>query len=371
VKGIVILHFQPIELYPPIQNLLHELEKANLNRQILVLTTATYVSVSTFGIKSRKIKILRLGMSGHKLMPLRRYWNYLYFNTASLLLLILYWPNHILYFETLSSFPAYLLKRFFKSSTKIFIHYHEYVSNDEYQNGMTLTRYFHRLENYLYQKSEWISHTNKYRMELFRQDNCQKILSPTFIFPNYPPKKWYRTPKMILNWPLKIVYIGSLSLTTMYSKEFTDWVISQNGNAQFDLYSYNCDDDARRYFKALNSKFVNLLDGLDYNQLPAVLNTYDVGVILYKGHIPNYIFNAPNKLFEYLACGLDVWFPNVIIGSLEYCTKETYPEVLSLDFNSMDSWFLKKPLDRSNVKYLPTNYYSENVARELIEKLNL
>lgn len=50
--------------------------------------------------------------------------------------------------------------------------------------------------------------------------------------------------------------------------------------------------------------------GINYSDLPGVIRAYDVGVILYNGHIANYVFNAPNKLFEYLACGLDVWSPS-------------------------------------------------------------
>lgn len=50
------------------------------------------------------------------------------------------------------------------------------------------------------------------------------------------------------------------------------------------------------------------MNPIDYYELPKELIKYDIGLVLYKGHIPNYIYNVPNKVYEYLACGLQVWY---------------------------------------------------------------
>jgi hypothetical protein len=58
----------------------------------------------------------------------------------------------------------------------------------------------------------------------------------------------------------------------------------------------------------IDSKYINLFESINYFKLPEVLIKYDVGLTIYKGFIPNYIYNVPNKVFEYLACGLKVWY---------------------------------------------------------------
>jgi hypothetical protein len=76
---------------------------------------------------------------------------------------------------------------------------------------------------------------------------------------------------------------------------------------------------------------------------------------LYKGHIPNYIYNVPNKVYEYLACGLQVWYSkdlltteklNVGFNDIENNTLiPTFLKVLHFkNYNSHDKIFVSKIL---------------------------
>ena len=65
-----------------------------------------------------------------------------------------------------------------------------------------------------------------------------------------------------------------------------------------------------RIFIKNKNQYVQFKGHINYDNLPTTLNKYQVGVILYKGHIPNYVYNAPNKLFEYLAAFLMFGIPN-------------------------------------------------------------
>jgi hypothetical protein len=94
-----------------------------------------------------------------------------------------------------------------------------------------------------------------------------------------------------------------------------------------------------------------------------------MGLILYKGHIPNWIDNAPNKLFEYFSSGLDVWLPFQMTGSLPYVTKGTYPRVMALDFEKMEEADLFAMTDNSGLVFKPSSFYSEQVYAPLWEKL--
>ena len=128
-------------------------------------------------------------------------------------------------------------------------------------------------------------------------------------------------------------------------------------------------DSARNYIDTLNSMFIEVKPGLPYDELPRIIKNYTVGVVLYNGHIPNYIYNAPNKLFEYLACGLDVWLPQTMIGSLPYVTQNSYPKVTALDFTTLPEFDLYSGIDRTGLHFKPTTFFCEDVLIEITKLL--
>ncbi len=329
------MHFNPVEMYPPIQNFIRLLEKEDLSKHITILTTAgRYKSLSRFNTIHPEIKIIRLGQSGPGIGRLARLYYYFIFYASAVLLLLFKRPATVLYYETISSFPAYFYKKFINRAASIMVHYHEYTSPKEYQQGMFITRLYNRYEKWLYPRLQWLSHTNAYRMQLFLKDIYPLQLQHSAIIPNYPPSSWYKEKKAIPAAPIQIVYIGALSLQTMYTKEMAEWVQAQQGKVFWDIYSYNITPDAVEYIMRLNSLWIHLKEGLDYTGLPEVLGQYHIGVILYKGHIANYIYNAPNKLFEYLSAGQQVWLPDVMTGAKEYADKKN---VVSVNFENLQS----------------------------------
>ena len=362
----MIIHFQPIELYPPIQNLIRILEM-EFSGLVTVISTKSVKKFSPFQSFSENIQMKRIARSGHGLLPLARYLNYCVFYAGALFTLLQLRPKRIMYFETISSLPAYLYKIFFYKNVELFIHYHEYTSPTEYDSGMLLNRYFHRLEKHLYPRATLVSHTNQFRMDMFKEDILPSTITNPQIIPNYPPVKWKTLPKPTHS-PLRIVYVGSLSLTTMYVEAFANWVVGKQGEVVWDIYSYNYTAAAEKLIDALNCPWIRLCPAVEYDQLPEILRKYDVGVILYTGHIPNYVYNAPNKLFEYLACGLDVWFPKVMVGSLQYVRDKMLPKVLAFEFDNLANINLITAMDR---QYVISNntFFCEDVLLPLINKL--
>jgi hypothetical protein len=364
---ITILHFSPLELYPPIQNLLNELG-AQAGTKVLVCTThSSKTSLKTFSPIGKNIKIHRFGRPGGSVFS--RYLSYLFFTLGSILVILGSKTRRLLYFETLSAFPAYICRNILKLPVEVLIHYHEYTSPREFASGMKLTKIWHNLEKKLYPIASWVSHTNEQRLQKFIKDVEPVIVKCPFVLPNYPPSSWLKSVADKPTLPLKIVYAGALSLNTMFTREFASWVIRQNGDVIWHIYSYNFTNDAKEYIENLSSKFIKLLPGVDYENLPQILNQYHVGVILYKGHIDNYVFNAPNKLFEYLACGLSVWFPQNMIGSLPYQTfGRSFPEVVALDFQNlnMDPKDVVKNYDHP---ITPSPYTCDEALKPLLKKL--
>ncbi len=371
MKKIAIIHFSPLELYPPVQNLIGQLEVTKLNgtRFYVITTSSAGYHLSVFRSNSSEVKLLCFGNSGQVLNVLRRYLNYVYFYSAALVHLIIHRPESILYFETLSSWPVYIYKKFIFPSCKILVHYHEYTSPTGYASGMKLTKYFHELEKWIYPRTVWVSHTNEFRMKKFISDIAPVTINNVEILPNYPPRSWMRKPQNKANSPLKVVYVGALSLDTMYLSEFANWVIKQNGDIVWEIFSTNITDQAKEYIEKLNYSGISLKKGINYSELPETLVRYDVGVILYKGHIPNYVYNAPNKMFEYLACGLDVWFPNVMLGSLPYQDIDHYPKVIAIDFTKLNELSRDELINRPAQKKTD-EYFCEDILEPLVNKLN-
>jgi hypothetical protein len=200
---------------------------------------------------------------------------------------------------------------------------------------MWLNRYFHNKEKWLYPRAAWISHTNEDRLQQFARDENLDMRLQGYALPNYPPQAWIQQKERNTGLPLKIVYIGALGLDTMYTEAFARWVMAQEGKVIWHIYTHNISADARRYIESVQGDWIRLYPGVAYHALPDVLRQYDIGVILYNGHIPNYVYNAPNKLFEYMACGLDTWCPAVVKGCIPYITNDTWPKVISFDFSSL------------------------------------
>ena len=266
---------------------------------------------------------------------LGRYWGYLKFNFGSFLQLVVYRPSTIFVFETYSIFPAYLYKTLLPR-TKVHIHYHEYTSPQEIKNSSLYFKGLHGLEKKLFRTCESLSHTNEDRMELFLKDYPFINPSKGIIAPNIPPSNWYdfsqNNKKENTSGITRLVHVGALSLETMHIEKIVEWVIAQKGLFTLDFYTDNITDDARKFIEGLQNSYIQLHHSINYFELPKVLIHYDIGLTLYNGHIPNYVFNVPNKVLEYLACGLGVWYPNELISTKKFVLEHEILGCSSIDY---------------------------------------
>lgn len=366
-----IVHFGAPELYPPVMNAVNYFATVSGEQKIVLLTTTSPDSVQEYMPAADNISVLRLGKIGFHSSSPRKWFTYCWFNGISALLLLFYRPRKVLYYESISSFAPVFYKRFVRPSAGLFIHYHEYMTPGEYAHGMRLVNWYHKMEKKVYPFSAWISHTNEYRMELFAQDNTGITIPNKQTIPNYPPAAWMagsdRNKKIFRDVPVRIVYIGALSLETMHLASFAQWVERQAGRVTWDIYSLNMSRETREYLAGLNSAFINIKPGVYYSGLPAILGNYDVGVILYKGYSPNWIYNAPNKLFEYHVCGLDVWLPAEMVGSLPLVTDRTFPRIIAIDFDNPGT--LAELTDRRELSFKQFEFTCEQALYPLAQQL--
>lgn len=386
MSNLAIIHYMPLEYYPPVTNLLDTIAREYFQqfRALYVFSCHNVKCRKEYQIPQNKAqatpqlphsnKIKRSPFPKETDNGLIRLFKYLHFNLFSLLGLIIHRPSSLLYFESYSAWPAYIYSRYFNRKCRIFIHNHEYADKGWYNTTMHQVRYFHRLEKkWLYPRAVWNSQTNSDRLEFFHNDH--PALKPEIlkVMPNYPPSSWKKNmaiPITSEEHPIKIIYVGSLSFHSTYLKEFCDWVIKQNGEVQFDVYAYNLYNDVKEYLNQIKSPYVNYFaKGMEYKELPQLLSQYHIGLILYKAHNENYTFNAPNKLFEYLACDLSVWYHYTLQGPQTYNTKDTFPKVIPVDFENLHQFDWKAAIDKKNLTHQPSVYFCEEVYEELIKEL--
>ncbi len=363
-----MIHYQPIEWYPPVMNMLNFLGR-KYNGEIEVFTHADYRNNQVYDHPD--IEIRRFPFSNDYGF-VRRMLSYIRFTLNVVIWLFRQKPENIFYYETNSALPVYLyfkLTRFRHS--RLFIHYHEYNTEEQYREGMKLVHYSYKKErDFLWKNATWISHTNTFRLKFFQED--YPFLNNLSILPNYPPKDWSAeiNPLTEITIPVKVVYVGSMGMDNFYLREFSEWVDEQGGKVIFDIYSHNYTPESNEYLQRLNSPYINLNDkGIGYDDLPEILKNYQVGLILYKGFNKNFTYNETNKLFEYLACGLDVWFSEETKGIYKHITQDTYPKVVKLDYNRLSDYSIDELIDHRGLAYKPSEYFCEEVYDGFLDKL--
>jgi hypothetical protein len=386
MSKLAIIHYMPLEYYPPVTNLLDTIATGHSQKfkSINVFSCGNVKGRKKYQIPQNKTKstpkptisitIKRSLFPKETDNGLIRLYKYIHFNLLTLLGLLIQRPTSLLYFESYSAWPAYIYSRFFNRNCRIFIHNHEYADKGWYNTTMHQVRYFHLLEKkWLYPRAVWNSQTNSDRLKFFHNDHPALKPKTLKVLPNYPPRSWGKNitiARTSAEHPLKVIYVGSLSFQNTYLKEFCDWVIKQNGQVQFDVYAYNLYNNVKEYLNQLQSPYINYFDkGIEYQNIPVVMSKYEVGIVFYKAYSENVINCVSNKFYEYLACGLDVWFSTIMKSTHQHITSDTIPKVIPVDFEKLDQFDWKAAIDKKDLTYQPSVYFCEEVYEELISEL--
>jgi len=335
-RKLALVHWMPLEMYPPAMNLAREL--AAQGWDVTVFTTRNRHGLDDFSAPgvtvSRSSSPSQDGVTPRALV-------YAGFHFGTARKLISDAPDAVMYFEPQSSFPVFLAGMV-RPGMPVFIHHHEYHEPAEFTRpGMRLARLFHKLEQkVLFPRAQWISHTNAARLELFLADNPTGLEQRSKVLPNMPPASWGDEPNNAWKYqqagPLRMVYVGSLSREDTYIDSCVRWIQRQPAKTvTLDIFAYNADDDTRKFLLDLNSDIIHFHpEGAKYDDLPQLLRRFHTGLILYRAETSNFRHNASNKLFEYLACGLDVVFPAPMLGVKQYERSAETPRVMQVDFDS-------------------------------------
>jgi hypothetical protein len=353
---VTVVHWFPLEQFPPVQNLLHVLGRQG-QIELSCLTTSNDRGYPDFFVTG--CRIFRRRFPGSRLSRLSRLWLFLSFPICVFLRLVWLKPDVVIYLEPHSA-PGVFLYAVLNPLCRIFIHYHEYRELSHYlERGNLVARIAHWLERHgLYQRAEWISHTNPDRVSMFLEDVPAVASAKMRVMPNYPPADWATGDAA--RWPaegepLRLFYAGAASFRDTWIQEICQWVLSQPAShVTLDLMINNSDPATREWLESIRCDQIAVdTQGVDYSELPRLLRRYHVGLILYRGTTRNYIYNAPNKLFETLICGLDVWYPSCMLGVRPYQREDVVPRVLETDFGHLNGLNLRTRRSRAGLKTVP------------------
>jgi len=370
LKRVFILHMLPLEYYPPVTNLLDVLAK---DGSLTVQVFSTHNTKNRPAYSNPNIAIYRCTYPAYLKNPIGKVLAFIQYILGPLRRLMRFKPDSILYFEPHSAMPVYLYQKFVNSKVQVAIHHHEYYAKEDFNGpSMASVRWFHRLETgYLYHKAYWISQTNAQRLALFKNDHKFVKDSVLQMLPNYPPNSWLQTAKpTIQDKPLKLLYVGALSFENTFIEEIIGFVLAHSASVTLDIYTYNASASVKDYLHHINAPSIRFFEeGIAYNAIPELAQQYHIGLVLYKGHNLNYIHNAPNKLFEYMACGLEVWVPEVMTGCLPYLNHKERPVVRTVDYTNLNDTLLTDYQNHVNLPFKPSPYHCEAALQPLIKAL--
>lgn len=348
----LILHFNSIERYPPATNVAEHLKSIGMD--VKVVSTA----VGNTPASTRMLTKLKLT------------WEFAKFHLSAMGALIFGSFDLVIAYEHLSILPILWTQKV-NPPQRLWLHFHEYTSPEEIGCAGAFSSQCWKHVTAVVERSDFTSHTNVWRLNGFRSDmGLSALADKRFGFiPNTPPQTWLdRTPE---HWntptpakrPLRLVYHGALHPDTTYIVHLCKLLDEANGQLTLDVYTADSID-------GISSAHMNVHPSVPYMDLPEVLTEYDLGLIIYRGLIPNYQFNQPNKLWEYLGCKLPVLVSSNLDDSM--ISPDMSGRVAKFDFEvgSFQDFIqtLEQLLDATtaNVEIEPFEFHLDQVIKRLL-----
>ncbi len=336
---IAYLHVLPLEYYPPATNALSILSRHPGWR------VRAWSSANARNLTQWRDDAVRVSRPFHPHSASRlpfRAGGYMAWHLRTAAEIAAWKPDALISVEPHSALAAWLYYRVMQGRAALFIHHHEYYAREDFsRGGMRLLRRTMPLErDYLFPRAEWVSQTNEVRLRLLREWNHGIREEAARILPNYPTEEWALRAKALprpdRGQQLRLVYAGSASFDDTFIREAAEWVAGHPGTMSLHVAGNNVSRDVWDWLESL--KLPNITTdraGFDYDALPGLLRHFDVGLIIYKGNTLNFVHNVPNKAIEYLACGLNVWYPIQMEGMRLFRRRFPAEALTEVDFQKL------------------------------------
>lgn len=309
---VAYLHNLPLEYYPPATNALEHFA-SRPGWEVRAWTVDNTRHLQPW--KHERLDIRRLPFGDQSKGALSRAIAYTSWHMRTAVELRRWKPDVIIAVEP-NSMPAlsfyYSLLR---GSAPLFIHFHEYYAPEDYSNpGMRLLRAAQRIDNdALLERAVWVSQTNEDRLRMMFETHPRLRKESGRVLPNLPPAEWVKRaqyPATNDAGVTRMVYVGSASLEDTFIRELAVWVSDHRADYSLHVAGNNITEGVWEMLESLDAPNITTNPrGCSYAELPDLLTGFDIGLILYRGNTLNFQYNVPNKAIEYLAAGLEVWYP--------------------------------------------------------------
>lgn len=338
---IAYLHALPLEYYPPAQNAL-SLLAIRSDRRIRAWSSNNRRGLPPW--QNPAIEITRLPSANPEGILPMRVAGYLAWHLRAAAQIARWRADAIMSVEPHSALAAWIYFEIFRGKAELMVHHHEYYAPEDFRRpGMRVLKATSALEREnLFARARWISQTNPERMRLLREWNPRVREEIARVLPNYPPPEWIRRAQAFERTAapgrLRLVYVGSASFGDTFIREAALWAARHPESVSLHLIGNNVEPDVWSWLRSLDASNITFDSaGCDYNDLPDLLPGFDVGLVLYKGNTLNFIHNVPNKAIEYLACGLEVWYPREMSGMQRFHAEFPAERLRRVDFRQLPS----------------------------------
>jgi hypothetical protein len=349
---IAYVHVLPLELYPPAMNTLALLAS---QPGWEVRAWSSHNTRGSVDWTHHDVIVSRRTTERPDSNIIARSSGYARWHLAAAMELRAFKPEAIIAVEPHSTAAVWLYYSMFNGNAPLFIHHHEYYApEDYYKAGNRLLRATRHIErDSLLERAVWVSQTNERRLEMFIETHPRLDAKKGRVLPNYPPAEWVARAALAKgeddSGRTRLLYVGSASFQDTFIREIALWVQQRPNDYSLHVVGSNVSPDIWTWLESLGP--VNITTdraGLSYEELPALMTRFDVGLVLYKGNTLNFVYNVPNKTIEYLACGLEVWFPPEMDGMRDFKSKHSGLRTREVDFKSL-STFSPERIERADV----------------------
>ena len=367
---VAYVHVLPLEYYPPSTNLL-ALMSARQSWNVRAWTTANKRGMPDW--KGDGVEIRRIAHPGPGVpLPLRMP-GYLAWHLRTAREIAKWKPDVIMSVEPHSALATWMYFRVFRGRAPLFIHHYEYYAPEDFAApGMRVLRRTMRLErNHLFPRAAWVSQTNAERLRMLRSWNAGVSDDAAAVLPNYPPAKWVSNargiPAAAASARTRLVYVGSASFDDAFIGEICLWAAERRDTVSLHLCGNNVAPAVWKWIDSLGAANITTdPTGVPYDELPALLRQFDVGLVLYKGNTLNFVHNVPNKAIEYLACELEVWYPRQMEAMRSFHWEHPGLRMREMNFSALPGTASKAPVfvDKSNFPFT-----AQRVTATLLERM--
>ena len=336
---IAYVHVLPLEYYPPATNTLAHFATRS-GWDVHTWTTPNARGLPRWSHDS--VSVTRMNHGNPQNGFLRRAAGYASWHSRVALALRAWNPDVVIAVEPHSMLAVSLYYSMLGGRAPLFIHYHEYYSSEDYsQPGMRLLRMARRIDgDALLERAKWISQTNEARLRLMLAGHERIRPDSGKVLPNYPPAEWVEQARSLrhetASGKTRLLYVGSASLEDTFIGELATWVKERPSEFSLHVVGDNITSGVWHLLTSLGAPNITTEPrGRAYDDLPELLAHFDVGLVLYKGNTLNFVHNVPNKTFEYLAAGLEVWYPPEMDAMRTFRQSQPQQRLREIDFKAL------------------------------------